>query len=91
MVCITAIDVHIGRLREKLGDDPAEPRFIQTIRGIGSRAIGDLCAGAARRRSGSPLRIYAESSAVLAWLLGEAVGNVARLHLRDAESALRWS
>jgi DNA-binding response OmpR family regulator len=30
-----AIDVHIGRLREKLGDDPAEPRFIQTIRGVG--------------------------------------------------------
>lgn len=35
-----AIDVHIGRLREKLGDDPAEPRFIQTVRGFGYKLLG---------------------------------------------------
>ena len=29
------IDVHIGKLREKLGDDPAQPHHIQTIRGVG--------------------------------------------------------
>jgi hypothetical protein len=28
------VDAHIGRLREKLGSDPAEFRFIQTMRGL---------------------------------------------------------
>jgi len=31
------VDVHIGHLRQKLSDDPAEPRFIQTVRGFGYR------------------------------------------------------
>jgi DNA-binding response OmpR family regulator len=31
------IDVHIGHLRQKLSDDPAEPRFIETVRGFGYR------------------------------------------------------
>jgi DNA-binding response OmpR family regulator len=31
------VDVHIGHLRRKLGDDPAAPRFVRTIRGIGYR------------------------------------------------------
>lgn len=31
------IDVHIGRLRSKLGDDPAAPRYIATVRGVGYR------------------------------------------------------
>jgi DNA-binding response OmpR family regulator len=31
------IDVHIGNLRRKLGDDPAQPRYIRTVRGIGFR------------------------------------------------------
>ena len=29
------VDVHIGHLRTKLGDDAAEPRFIRTVRGVG--------------------------------------------------------
>ncbi|PRZ12567.1 response regulator transcription factor [Nesterenkonia sandarakina] len=29
------VDVHIGHLRRKLGDDPTNPRFIHTVRGIG--------------------------------------------------------
>ena len=33
-----AIDVYVKRLREKLGDDPASPRFIATVRGAGYRA-----------------------------------------------------
>lgn len=33
------IDVHIGRLRSKLGEETAEPRYIMTVRGIGYRAV----------------------------------------------------
>ena len=29
------VDVHIGHLRTKLGDDAAEPRFVRTVRGVG--------------------------------------------------------
>jgi DNA-binding response OmpR family regulator len=31
------LDVHIGWLRKKLGDDPAQPRWIETVRGVGFR------------------------------------------------------
>jgi DNA-binding response OmpR family regulator len=31
------VDVHIGNLRRKLGDDAAQPRFIRTVRGVGFR------------------------------------------------------
>jgi two-component system, OmpR family, alkaline phosphatase synthesis response regulator PhoP len=31
------VDVHIANLRKKLGDDPAAPRFIETVRGVGYR------------------------------------------------------
>jgi two-component system response regulator RstA len=30
-----SIDVHISRLRQKLGDDPRRPRLIRTVRGAG--------------------------------------------------------
>lgn len=30
-----SIDVHITALRRKLGDDPREPRFLRTVRGVG--------------------------------------------------------
>ena len=33
------VDVHIGRLREKLGEDSGEPRYIVTVRGVGYRAV----------------------------------------------------
>lgn len=32
------IDVHVRRLRDKLGDDPDTPRYIATVRGAGYRA-----------------------------------------------------
>jgi DNA-binding response OmpR family regulator len=32
------IDVHVGRLRDKLGDDADEPRYVATVRGVGYRA-----------------------------------------------------
>ena len=32
------IDVHIGRLRDKLGDDADRPRYVATVRGVGYRA-----------------------------------------------------
>jgi DNA-binding response OmpR family regulator len=31
------VDVHIVRLRRKLGDDPAHPRYVLTVRGVGYR------------------------------------------------------
>ncbi|GAB3260454.1 response regulator transcription factor [Nocardioides dilutus] len=31
------VDVHIGHLRRKLGDDAAQARFIRTVRGVGYR------------------------------------------------------
>ena len=34
------LGVHIGWLRNKLGDDPANPRFIHTVRGVGFRLVG---------------------------------------------------
>jgi DNA-binding response OmpR family regulator len=34
------VDVHIGHLRRKLGDDVGSARFIRTVRGIGYR-MGD--------------------------------------------------
>jgi DNA-binding response OmpR family regulator len=30
-----SIDVHISHLRQKLGDDPRNPRFLKTVRGVG--------------------------------------------------------
>ena len=29
------VDVHVGHLRTKLGDEAGEPRFIRTVRGVG--------------------------------------------------------
>jgi len=34
------IDVHIGNLRRKLADDPDQPRWIETVRGVGFRFVG---------------------------------------------------
>jgi DNA-binding response OmpR family regulator len=31
------LDVHVSSLRRKLGDDPSDPRYIHTVRGIGFR------------------------------------------------------
>jgi DNA-binding response OmpR family regulator len=43
-----AIDVYVKRLREKLGDDSAAPRYVATVRGAGYRAAGSVD----RERSG---------------------------------------
>src|ERR671919_2831246 len=34
------LDVHISGLRKKLGDDPKDPRYIHTVRGVGFRFSG---------------------------------------------------
>ncbi|HRO95229.1 response regulator transcription factor [Citricoccus sp.] len=34
------VEVHVGNMRRKLGDDPRRPRWIETVRGIGYRAAG---------------------------------------------------
>lgn len=33
------VDVHIGRLRDKLGEDSSRPRYIKTVRGAGYRTV----------------------------------------------------
>ncbi len=33
------VDAHIGNLREKIGDNPKKPRFIETVYGVGYRII----------------------------------------------------
>jgi DNA-binding response OmpR family regulator len=35
------VEVHVANLRRKLGDSPASPRFIHTVRGLGYRFEGD--------------------------------------------------
>lgn len=36
---LKSIDVIIGRIRQKIGDDPKNPRFILAVRGIGYRFV----------------------------------------------------
>ena len=31
------LDVHVSGIRRKLGDDPADPRYVHTVRGVGFR------------------------------------------------------
>ena len=31
------VDVHVGHLRRKLGDDPTDSRYVSTVRGVGYR------------------------------------------------------
>jgi two-component system OmpR family response regulator len=45
------IDVHIGRLRDKLGDDAAAPTYVATVRGVGYRAAPAPATTAAGGRS----------------------------------------
>lgn len=37
---IRTVEVHVGNMRRKLGEDSRTPRWIQTIRGVGYRAAG---------------------------------------------------
>lgn len=37
-----AVDIQIGRLRKKLNDDPKEPQFIKTVRGVGYMFCGEI-------------------------------------------------
>ena len=36
-----SIDVHVSRLRAKLGDDPRHPRLLKTVRGVGYTLVDD--------------------------------------------------
>jgi two-component system, OmpR family, alkaline phosphatase synthesis response regulator PhoP len=35
------VDVHIGRIRQKLENDPSNPQFVQTVRGVGYKFEDD--------------------------------------------------
>jgi DNA-binding response OmpR family regulator len=43
------IDVHVGRLRDKLHDSAERPRYVETVRGLGYRATEPHEAAATRR------------------------------------------
>jgi two-component system response regulator RstA len=34
------IDLYISRIRQKIGDDPALPRYLKTVRGVGYQFVG---------------------------------------------------
>ena len=34
-----AVMVYVNRLRQKIEDDPSEPRYIKTVRGLGYRLV----------------------------------------------------
>jgi DNA-binding response OmpR family regulator len=36
----STVTVHIRRLREKIEPDPAHPRYLQTVWGVGYRFVG---------------------------------------------------
>ena len=36
-----SVDVLVSRLRQKLGDDPRQPSFIRTVRGVGYSLLGE--------------------------------------------------
>src|SRR5690606_5099096 len=37
-----AVDIQVGRIRKKIGDDPKDPKFIKTVRGAGYMFCGDV-------------------------------------------------
>src|SRR5262245_48039302 len=37
-----SVDVHVSHLRQKLGDDPRQPRLLKTIRGVGYMLVGPV-------------------------------------------------
>lgn len=39
-----AVEAHMTNLRRKLGDNPANPRYIETVRGVGYRLTAELAA-----------------------------------------------
>lgn len=36
---LKSIDVIMGRIRQKIGDDPKKPRFILSVRGVGYKFV----------------------------------------------------
>jgi DNA-binding response OmpR family regulator len=49
-VTTRTIDMHVARLREKLRDDPEEPKVIATVRGKGYMFASPRAAGGPGRR-----------------------------------------
>jgi DNA-binding response OmpR family regulator len=42
------VDVHLGRLRKKIEEDPEHPQLVVTVRGVGYRFEGPSASGAAQ-------------------------------------------
>ena len=37
-----SLDIYISRIRQKIGDDPAKPKYVKTVRGVGYLFVGDI-------------------------------------------------
>jgi two-component system alkaline phosphatase synthesis response regulator PhoP len=48
------VDVHVGRLRDKLEDDADQPRYVATVRGVGYRAAPSATTDAMRTAGSDP-------------------------------------
>ncbi|WP_417217149.1 response regulator transcription factor [Arthrobacter sp.] len=58
-----SIEVHVGNLRRKLGDDAKAPRWIETVRGVGYRAAPERAAPQpARSGTGLPPAVGAPAT-----------------------------
>jgi two-component system, OmpR family, alkaline phosphatase synthesis response regulator PhoP len=57
------VDVHVGRLRDKLTDDADQPRYVLTVRGVGYRAAPAASADAPAATTNAAPGATAETSA----------------------------
>ena len=88
------LDVHVSGLRRKLGDDPAEPRYLHTVRGVGLPVLGALGDRLSRRMSLRVTLLGRFAYALLVVLIALALPLILNLSKRvdaevEAESAAR--
>ncbi len=76
-----AIDLHVARLRRRLGDSATDPRFIESVYGVGYRLATDVSA---------PAELGDRAEDVLAALPDPLLVIDAQLRVRFANDAATW-
>ncbi|HLM33511.1 MAG TPA: winged helix-turn-helix domain-containing protein [Gaiellaceae bacterium] len=73
------LDVHVSALRKKLGDDPGDPRYIHTVRGVGFRfaSVDELAGQALRLQADGAANVWADPADV-AHILDNLIENAVR-------------